>query len=206
MTHTVNRQILLASSSIPGVFPPVLIDVEQDGRRFQEMHVDGGVSTVVFLWPPFLDIGRATGAPPARQRTAYVVRNGRMDIEADPAFGGLFGIARRSLGTLMHFSSIGDINRIYLTAVRDRVQFRLAYIGSDFTTPRGAPFDNAYMRALYEYGFRQARDGNPWSTSPPGVGTLVPATAQSRTRAATTAGTPRTGLAPSADGAGRRGP
>ena len=35
-------RILLASASIPGAFPPVMIDLDADGVRYQEMHVDGG--------------------------------------------------------------------------------------------------------------------------------------------------------------------
>src|SRR6185503_7730875 len=48
------RRILLASSSIPGLFPPVLIDVEADGRRFQEMHTDGGLGSPLFIGPEAL--------------------------------------------------------------------------------------------------------------------------------------------------------
>src|SRR5262249_31665013 len=33
------HQILLASAAIPAAFPPIMIDVEVDGRRYQEMHV-----------------------------------------------------------------------------------------------------------------------------------------------------------------------
>jgi len=43
------RSILLASASIPGAFPPVLVDVALDLRAHREMHVDGGASTQVFL-------------------------------------------------------------------------------------------------------------------------------------------------------------
>src|SRR5262249_33828370 len=45
------RNVLTASISIPGVFPPVLIDVEAAGRRFAEMHVDGAVTTNVLIVP-----------------------------------------------------------------------------------------------------------------------------------------------------------
>ena len=45
-------RILLASASIPGAFPPVMIDVEVGGERFQEMHVDGGTVAQVVLYPP----------------------------------------------------------------------------------------------------------------------------------------------------------
>ena len=46
------RSILLASASIPGAFPPVMIDVNLDGTHYQEMHVDGGTMAQVFLYPP----------------------------------------------------------------------------------------------------------------------------------------------------------
>lgn len=170
------QRILLASASIPGAFPPVLVDVEHDGRRYQEMHVDGGASTLVFLWPPSLDVSRVGASTNrARERIAYVVRNGKMDVVAEPVVGGLFSLARRSLATLLHFAGIGDINRIYLTALRDRVQFRLAHIGSDFDAERREPFDTRYMRALFDYGYGLARNGYPWATTPVGIAPMVPA-------------------------------
>jgi predicted patatin/cPLA2 family phospholipase len=45
------RKVLVASSSIPGAVSPVMIDVEAGGQHYQEMHVDGGVSTQVFTYP-----------------------------------------------------------------------------------------------------------------------------------------------------------
>ena len=45
------RHVLLASASIPAVFPPVLIEVERGGTRYQEMHVDGGAVVQLFLYP-----------------------------------------------------------------------------------------------------------------------------------------------------------
>ena len=43
--------VLLASASIPAIFPPVMIDVTVNGHRFQEMHVDGGSFAQAFLYP-----------------------------------------------------------------------------------------------------------------------------------------------------------
>jgi predicted acylesterase/phospholipase RssA len=45
------RDVLAASASIPVVFPPMLIDAEANGHRFQEMHVDGGVTAPVLTLP-----------------------------------------------------------------------------------------------------------------------------------------------------------
>ena len=45
------RDIILASASIPGVFPPVMIQYQSGGQVYDEMHVDGGVTRQVFLFP-----------------------------------------------------------------------------------------------------------------------------------------------------------
>ena len=41
---------MLASASIPVAFPPVYFPVVGDGKRYEEMHVDGGTATQVFLY------------------------------------------------------------------------------------------------------------------------------------------------------------
>ena len=51
------RKIILASAAIPGMFPPVMIDVLLDQAKHQEMHVDGGTVSQVFLYPPSLKLG-----------------------------------------------------------------------------------------------------------------------------------------------------
>ena len=48
------RDVLLASSAIPGFFTPVLIDVEANGKKFQEMHIDGSVTSPFFVGPEAL--------------------------------------------------------------------------------------------------------------------------------------------------------
>jgi hypothetical protein len=179
------RDVLLASASVPGAFPPVFVDVEVGGRRFQEMHVDGGAATQVFLYPPSLDLRSAAEAGgAARQRTAWVVRNGRIDVESEPTGRNVFRIARRSVETLLHFSGIADIHRIYLTMQRDGVAFRLAAIGPGFDAPRDQPFDPQYMRALFEYGLAQGRTGSAWVERLPPVGIIAPEEQPGRVAAA----------------------
>lgn len=155
------RRILLASASIPGAFPPVLIDVGNQGRAYQEMHVDGGAALQLFLYPPGIDL-RGTGAPQRRERTAWVVRNGRLDTEWSTTNRSILSITGRAASTLLHFSAVNDIVRVYLTSQRDGVRFRLAYIGTDFTETRDQPFETAYMRALFAYAEAQGRQGGRW--------------------------------------------
>lgn len=168
------RSILLASASIPGAFPPVLVDVQANGRTYQEMHVDGGAAAQVFLYPESLDLaGQAARRGIARPRTAYIIRNGRAAVEGGSTTRGVLSITRRAASTLLHFSGLGDISRIYLTSQRDGVAFRLAYIGPEFQADRAEPFDPEFMKALFDYGYAQARQGYPWRTEPPAVGSFV---------------------------------
>jgi hypothetical protein len=170
---TLFRRILLASASIPGAFPPVLVDVGHEGRSYQEMHVDGGAAVQVFLYPPALQLREVDIARVAqRRRVIHVVRNGRIDVEGATVPRGVLSIARRSAFTLLHFSGINDINRIYLTALRDGLEFRLAFIGADFKADRSGPFDPGFMRALFDYGRAAGLSGAAWVTVPPVVTTL----------------------------------
>ncbi|MBS7793082.1 patatin-like phospholipase family protein [Roseococcus sp. SDR] len=168
------RRILLASASIPGAFPPVLVEVQHQGRVFQEMHVDGGATMQVFLYPPTLNLrGEQRGQWALRQRTAHVIRNGRVDVEATRTPRGVLSITRRSAATLLHYSGLGDISRIHLTTQRDGIGFRVAYIGREFDHPRGQPFDPGYMQALFDYGFERGRLGDGWRSEPSTVGVLA---------------------------------
>lgn len=45
------RTIMLASASIPPAFPPQYIPVVAGGKRYDEIHVDGGAIVQAFLYP-----------------------------------------------------------------------------------------------------------------------------------------------------------
>lgn len=162
------RNILLATASIPGAFPPVMIDVEVDGARYQEMHVDGGVNAQLFLYPGSFD---PRLLPVRSQQTAYLIRNARLDPEPAAVERRTISIAGRAIGTMLQSAGYSDVVLAYFLTKRDDVAYRLAYIGADFTEPRGRPFEQAYMRALFDYGYAQARSGQPWHFVPPGLHT-----------------------------------
>jgi predicted acylesterase/phospholipase RssA len=164
------RKILLASASIPGAFPPVMIDVDQGGHRFQEMHVDGGAEAQVFVYPPSIRITEA-GAELGvkRQRALYVIRNSRVDAEEITVKRSTLPIATRSVSAVLASQGVGDLYRIYFLSQRDRVDYNLAFIPSSFTVKRTkGQFDQAYMNALFNYARNMAKAGYPWEKWPPG--------------------------------------
>ena len=58
---------------------------------------------------------------------------------------------------MIHYSGYNDVLRIYATSQRDGVGFNLAFIGSDFMMPHEVPFDQTYMRTLFDYGYQRGR-------------------------------------------------
>jgi predicted patatin/cPLA2 family phospholipase len=160
------RKILRASSAIPGAFEPVLLDVEIDGRRYQEMHVDGGAIAQLFLYPPTIEVGQL-GA--ARARVAYIIRNGRLHPEHAQTERRTINIASRAIATMLAASGQNDAMRTYFVSRRDGVEYNLAYIGADFSAEKPGEFDRAFMQALFDYGYREARDGQAWHRVPPGL-------------------------------------
>jgi predicted patatin/cPLA2 family phospholipase len=163
------RRILLASASIPAFFPPVMFDVSYNGKPYQELHVDGGAIAQAFLYPPSIAVGRLGGIGPARSRTAYIIRNGKLRVDAEQTERRTLSIATRAVSTLTASSGVGDLYRIYTTTKRDGVQFRLAFIPNDFTEPHLSEFDRTYMNRLFDYARAKARSGYPWLKAPPGL-------------------------------------
>lgn len=163
------RSILIASASIPGAFPPVMIDVEANGHPYQEMHVDGGTMAQVFVYPPVLhlkELGKSNRFD--RERRAYVIRNARLDPDWAQVDRRTMNIAGRAISSLIHTQGIGDLYRIYLTCQRDGVDYNLAYIPASFYAPHKEEFDTAYMRALFKTAYDMAAKGYPWAKTPPG--------------------------------------
>jgi hypothetical protein len=163
------QSVLLASASIPVAFPPVVIEVEVDGKSYDEMHVDGGVGSQVFVYPASVDWRKITktlkviGTP-----KVYIVRNSFLEPDYRGVKRKLFPIATRSIDSLIRTQGIGDLYQIYSLCKRDGNDFNLAYIPSNFQEEPVESFDPVYMGKLYELGYEMAVDGYPWKDRPPG--------------------------------------
>jgi hypothetical protein len=165
------RKILLASATLPGVFPPVRIQVRVGGKNYDELHVDGGVTRQVFFAPSIFSfasgnqkLGRAVA-----KRRLYVIKNGRIYPEWQPVGENVMSITARSIDTLIKNQGIGDLFRIYSISKRDGIDFNLASIPTDFNEVRKEPFDAGYMNALFDRGYDLASHNYSWAKAPPGL-------------------------------------
>ncbi|MHA1165119.1 MAG: patatin-like phospholipase family protein [Alphaproteobacteria bacterium] len=165
------RKILLASASIPGVFPPVFINVKADGKTYDEMHVDGGTTNQVFLLPNQLMVGKTSRKMNFRaKRRVYIIRNGRIGPERKVVKASTLSIASRSVSTLIKYQGIGDLYKMYSFSKRNRIAYRLSYIPADFPDTSTEPFDTVYMTKLFKLGYGLGKQGYRWKNKPPSSG------------------------------------
>jgi hypothetical protein len=96
------RKVMFASASVPIAFPPVLFEVEADGRLYDEMHVDGAVAATVFLHggvfrPSFIRERAGLGVG---REDIFVIHNGQLSSESSPTPRSLRGITARVIEVL----------------------------------------------------------------------------------------------------------
>lgn len=168
------RKIILASAAIPGAFPPVMIDIEANGKRYQEMNVDAGVVAQAFLYPIHFSIrtNHWAGNFSRKERHAYVIRNSRLDPDWASVERDFLTIVERSISTMIHYLGYNDLMRIYEVAKDDGFDYNLAFIETDFRMKKREPFDPDYMKALFEYSLAKGQRGYAWHKEPPNLRAL----------------------------------
>ena len=177
------RKVLLASASMPAVFPPVFINVTAEGSEYEEMHVDGGTVTEMMLYEEaikpmtehvkaiqsFIENKELLTSLKNRRRSLYIIRNDLVTPEWDNVKPRLGNIAGRAISTLVKTHGEGDLYRIYVLALRDKIDYNLASIPKEVGEDTGeGMFNQAFMQKLFDLGFDMAKNGYPWDKYPPG--------------------------------------
>ncbi len=159
------RSVLLASGSIPGAFPPVLIEVEGNGKRFAEMHVDGGVGGQFFVAPPALMESTSDYKIPATQ--LYIVINSGLQPDFEVVERTTPTILSQAVSMAIKTDLRDLLDRAYVAARRSGIGFNVATIPPGFSAPSRGAFDPNYMKALFNVGYDQGKSGRPFAAEPP---------------------------------------
>ncbi len=167
------QNILLASSAIPAAFPPVYfnVEVEADGKTYNEMHVDGGaLAQSFFIYGILKDFKalakEANMGNTKRNLKMYVIRNGFITPVWQEVPDKLAPIMARSLDTMINAQGIGDLHRLYYVTKQGGGDFNLAYIPSDFIPDHQELFDVSEMNRLFDAGYEGAVNGYSWKKMP----------------------------------------
>jgi predicted acylesterase/phospholipase RssA len=159
------RDVLVASASVPGLFPPVIIRVQERGRLFAEAHVDG-TATTPFLVPASLAQQPPGYDPLPRPTAVYVIVDGRLSEEQRPVELRFRAILSRSISVgLTHMMR----TTLELTATSTEIEgahFEYAAIPVAYGSVTPFDFRTSTMRALFQYGYDCAQAGRFWISSP----------------------------------------
>src|ERR1700738_4286119 len=116
------RDVTAASASIPVVFPPMLINAEANGHRFQEMHVDGGVTAPVLTLPEAFLLRNGASARGLRMNI-YVLINDKVERDFQLVSNSTIDIAARASASVMKTQIRSVLYETY--AFARRKQFRI---------------------------------------------------------------------------------
>lgn len=156
------RRVLIASASIPGFFPPMLIPVQAAGKRFDELYVDGSTSASILFAPETVAVLPARLAP-FRGAHVYLVVNGQLRETPTTVATRTLPILERSLGTTLSSDARARIELAYSFAQRHQMHLKITEIPVSY--PLGglvSGLDPSRMKRLFQYGERCAAEGRIW--------------------------------------------
>lgn len=162
------RKVILASAAIPAAFPPVKIEVEADGKMYDELHVDGGTTREVFVLPaeaPLQAFDALYPKPPIRK--FFIIKNGKASPEQQVVKPTTLQIASRAISTLIKSQNQGELYHIYRIALDAGADFNFMSVPASFNYTTNQIYDPKYQAALYAEGVREGRK-DVWLKTPPG--------------------------------------
>ena len=156
-------KVLVASASIPGVFPPVLIRVQGGDKTYEEMHVDGGTTLPFFIASNIADV-EPLQLPQLRGAKVYVIVNGQLSTYPRTTLQEPMAVLSRSFSAaLMHASR----RALVLASVFARhfgMHFRFTYLPMTYPFEGSLDFQYSNMHQLFKYGEQCAASGRIWTT------------------------------------------
>jgi hypothetical protein len=155
------RSILLASASVPGMFPPVTIKFRANGQLHVETHVDGGVTMPFFIAPAPQDLpGPALGGLPPT--TVYVVIDDRLRDPPHVTRANALSIFGRSVSAGLSRMKRTALESIELATSERGFSFAYAAVPVSYPLHGGFDFDPQAQRSLFEYASACAAAGRLW--------------------------------------------
>ena len=154
--RTLFRDVMLASASIPGVFPPVMIDTGSG----DEMHVDGGIAAPIYAVPEALADRHGSVLGAASPLRIFMIANISVAPVTDDVEDGTVAILQRSLATSGKASMRATLQMNAAAAERYGAEFRLISIPAGQSVPI-TDFAQTSMQRLFDLG-RQMGVDNDW--------------------------------------------
>jgi hypothetical protein len=174
------RDVLLASSSVPGMMPPVRFDIQVDGRPATELHADGAISAQLFVPSHVFAAAAAAAAadppPPPGPGPApptgnlYVVVSGKLYPDAEPVRPRVLPVLGASVNGLVYAHARAELANLYGLARASGMRYHLTALAQGYRGPEtSVDFDQKAMQGLFDEGLRQGTAGPAWMPGPPAL-------------------------------------
>lgn len=157
------RNVLVASASIPVVFPPVMIRVSENGQAYDEMHVDGATSVPMFVAPEVAALV-TQGAPQLGAVKVYVLVNGQLGRFPATTKRTTSEILSVAFNTNLTHNIRAALGLAYNFAQRYGMEFQLTEIPNGYAFEGPLDFDPKHMRKLFDFAAHCAESGQLWET------------------------------------------
>ena len=162
------RDVLVASASVPGLFPPVVIRVQEQHALYEEVHVDGTVAVPFFVPLAFVDPARSAGDL-SHGANVYVIVDGRLSEQSAPLRLRTRSILSRSVSAGLNHMLRTTIELTATDAELEGARFQFAAIPVAYPRSNSFDFSTPIMRSLFQFGYQCAQEGRLWSTSRSGA-------------------------------------
>lgn len=161
------QDVIIASASIPGLYPAVLVKARADGRLFEEMHSDGGSSTQVLTIPEgwIADAENDTW-PVGRKVNLYILVNNALMPEFSTTPNNTVIVMARASSTLIKAQARSALLATYAYSKKTGIRFHMASIDTQIAYSLTDPFNTNYMRAVYNLGYAKMAAGSLWKDKP----------------------------------------
>ncbi|WFU92176.1 patatin-like phospholipase family protein (plasmid) [Rhizobium sp. CC1099] len=160
------QDIMVASASIPGVYPAVMIKAESGGRHFEEMHSDGGSASQILTFPQFLLTSSTRLASKRRSVDLYVIVNNALMPEFSVTPDKTLSVIARAYSIFVKSQTQSALTALYNYSKLTGAHFHLASIDVQVPYSMLDPFNTNYMRAVYNLGYAEFTAGTLWRDSP----------------------------------------
>ena len=158
------RDVLVASASVPGLFPPVVIRVQEQQALYDEVHVDGMISVPFFVPLAFVEPSHDANGP-SQGATVYVIVDGRLSEQPSPIRLRARSILSRSVSAGLNHMLRTTLELTATDAQLNGAQFQFAAIPVDYPHVSSFDFRTPNMRSLFQYGYKCAQSGRLWTSS-----------------------------------------
>jgi predicted acylesterase/phospholipase RssA len=180
---TLIRSVLLASASVPGMFPPVVVRFRSYGKTYAETEVDGGVTLPFFIAPAPKDLPRSTLAG-SRPTIVRVIVNGMLRGLAPPTRDNAISVFRRSLSVALNYVTQTRLQATVETLHRRGINLEYVAIPASYPLRGTFDFSPQAQRSLFEYAAHCAAAKRLWTGAATGfdadMNTALPVVAEAR--------------------------